>query len=145
MVDRRGALGTLANFEYSPMQFPVYIAMLKMLAQMHWLFEISMTIGALGTLAFEIGYPFAIWRPALRSLWLWIAVLLHLGIGMFMGLRTFSLMMLGFNLAFVATETVRWGCGRSRHSDGNPPTRRSKSSLFQSRRKRLCSFVRKRE
>jgi hypothetical protein len=65
-------------------------------------------VGALGTLAFDIGYPFLIWRPAFRTIWLWMAFLLHAGIGMFMGLRTFSILMLAFNLAFVSPETVQW-------------------------------------
>jgi hypothetical protein len=104
--------GTLANYEYAPMQVPLYVSFLHWLAQSRWFFEAMMTVGALGTLTFEIGYPFLIWRPAFRKLWLWIAVLLHAGIGMFMGLRTFSLLMLAFNLAFVSPETIRWVLGK---------------------------------
>jgi Vitamin K-dependent gamma-carboxylase len=100
--------GTLANFEYTPMQYPLYVDFLRFLAKTRWLYESTMTIGALGTLVFEIGYPFLIWRPAFRTIWLWIAVLLHAGIGMFLGLRTFSFLMLAFNLAFVSPGTVRW-------------------------------------
>ena len=99
--------GTMANFEFSPMHLHTYVALLKFMAQTRWIFETLMTAGALGTLVFEIGYPFAIWQPSLRKAWLWMAVLLHLGIGMLMGLRTFSLMMLGFNIAFLSPEAVR--------------------------------------
>jgi Vitamin K-dependent gamma-carboxylase len=100
--------GALANFEFTPMEYPLYVDFLRFLAKTRWLYELTMTIGALGTLAFEIGYPFLIWRPAFRTLWLWIAVLLHAGIGMFLGLRTFSFVMLAFNVAFVSPGTVRW-------------------------------------
>jgi Vitamin K-dependent gamma-carboxylase len=100
--------GTLANFEFAPMQYPFYVGLLRFLAKTRWIYELTMTIGALGTLTFEIGYPFLIWRPGFRTLWLWMAVLLHAGIGMFLGLRTFSFLMLAFNLAFVSPQTVRW-------------------------------------
>jgi hypothetical protein len=100
--------GTVANFEYAPMQYPAYVELLRFLAKSRWLYELTMTVGALGTLAFEIGYPFMIWRPSCRALWLWMAVFLHAGIGMFMGLKTFSILMLAFNLAFVSPDTIRW-------------------------------------
>jgi hypothetical protein len=104
--------GTIANFEYAPMQYPRYLGLLRFLAQNRWLYELTMTVGALGTLTFEIGYAFAIWIPSLRKLWLWMAVFLHAGIGMFMGLQTFSFMMLIFNLAFVSPEAVRWALAK---------------------------------
>jgi hypothetical protein len=100
--------GTLANPEYAPMQYSVYLSFLRELAKTRWLYETAMTVGSLGTLAFEIAYPFVIWRPALRTVWLWLAVLLHLGIGAFMGLKTFSILMIAFNMAFLRPETVRW-------------------------------------
>ena len=71
-----------------------------------------MTGASLGTLVFEIGYPFLIWRPAFRTLMLWFAVLLHLGIGTLMGLKTFSMLMLAFNIAFLQPETIRWALGK---------------------------------
>lgn len=98
---------TMANYEYAPMQLGLYVDFLRFLAKYRWLYELTMTTGSIMTLAFEIGYPFVIWQPRLRAVWLWIALILHLGIGMCMGLRTFSLMMLAFNLAFVSPETVR--------------------------------------
>jgi hypothetical protein len=100
--------GTLANYEYAPMNVPAYLGVLRWLARTRWLFEATMTIGAVGTLVFEIAYPFVIWRPSFRTTWLWLAALFHLGIGMFMGLRTFSLMMMAFNMAFLRPQTVHW-------------------------------------
>jgi hypothetical protein len=103
---------TMANYEYAPMHVSLYVDFLRFLAKHRWLYELTMTASAIGTLAFEIGYPFVIWQPKLRNLWLWVAAVLHLGIGMFMGLRTFSLMMVAFNLAFVAPSTVHWAINR---------------------------------
>ena len=103
---------TIANPEYSPMQYPAYVSLLRELARTRWVFEIAMTGASLGTLAFEIGYPFLIWRPAFRPLILWFAVLLHLGIGTLMGLKTFSVLMLAFNMAFLQPQTVRRAIGK---------------------------------
>src|SRR5205807_2580960 len=74
-----------------------------------------LSVGAAGlfTLFFEIGYAYLIWRPRTRWLMLWMAFVLHGFIGVFMGLKTFSLMMLTLNLAFVPAESLRrfgqWG------------------------------------
>ncbi len=100
--------GSIANFEYAPVDFPLYIEFMRGLARTRWLYELVMTVTGLGTLAFEIGYAFLIWRPGFRTLWLCMAVGLHLTIGFFMGLRTFGILMLAFNLAFVSPTTVRW-------------------------------------
>jgi hypothetical protein len=104
--------GTIANPEYSPMQHPQYVWFLKQLVKTRWMFEIAMTTASLTTLAFEIGYPFLIWRPAFRKLILGFAVILHLGIGTLMGLKTFSMLMLAFNIAFLQPETVWWALGK---------------------------------
>jgi hypothetical protein len=104
--------GTMANPEYSPMQYPLYIEMLRQVGKTRWGFEIAMALSSLGTLVFEIAYPFVIWRPSLRTLWLWLAVFMHLGIGVFMGLKTFAIMMLAFNMAFLQPETIWWAIGK---------------------------------
>ena len=59
------------------------------------------------TLAFEIGYPFLMWQRWSRRPMLWGVVFLHGFIGMFMGLKTFSLMMLIMNMGFVKPEEVK--------------------------------------
>ena len=104
--------GTMANYEYAPMHLPVYVDFLRFLARYRWLYELSMSTAAITTLAFEIFYPFLIWPRSTRNLMLWYAVALHAGIGMFMGLRTFALLMLAFNVAFVSPATVRWAVQR---------------------------------
>ncbi|MBI1830792.1 MAG: hypothetical protein HYR84_04995 [Planctomycetes bacterium] len=99
---------TLGNYEFAPMQFDLYIKFLKFLGSNQLIYDGFMTFGGLFTLAFEIGYAFLIWRPSLRWLFLAAAILLHGGIGLFMGLKTFALMMLVLNMAFLRREEVIW-------------------------------------
>jgi hypothetical protein len=98
--------GTLGNFEFAPMQFEIYRTFLGFLGQYQWMYAILMTGGGLFTLAFEIGYIFLIWQPRTRWLFLAAAILLHGFIGLFMGLKTFSMMMLVMNMAFLKKEEV---------------------------------------
>jgi Vitamin K-dependent gamma-carboxylase len=104
--------GTLANFEFAPMQYDLYTNSLRALARNRPLVELFITGAGVFTLAFEISYVFLIWRPATRWVMLSMAILLHGFIGLFMGLKTFSLMMLVMNMAFLPPETV-WGFLRS--------------------------------
>jgi len=99
--------GTLANFEFAPMQYATYMAPLRWLAENRLLWEVFMTTAGIFTLLFEIAYVFLIWRPSTRWLMLSMAVVLHGFIGLFMGLKTFSLMMLVMNMAFLSPQTVR--------------------------------------
>lgn len=99
---------TLGNYEFAPMQFEIYLKLLRFFGRHLWVFEIAMTAGGLFTLAFEIAYAFLIWRPRLRWILLGCAILLHGLIGLFMGLKTFSLMMLVMNMAFLTKEEVHW-------------------------------------
>lgn len=48
---------------------------------------------AWGTLAIEIGYPFLIFPMRTRRLWVALTISLHLGIGLFLGLHLFALLM----------------------------------------------------
>jgi hypothetical protein len=98
---------TMANPEFAPMQSGWYMEALRFLGQHRWLFELTMNTAGLFTLFFEISYAYLIWRPRTRWLMLWMAFVLHGFIGVFMGLKTFSLMMLTMNLAFVPPETMR--------------------------------------
>jgi hypothetical protein len=97
---------TLANFEFAPMQHKFYVNMLKALSEHRLLWEVIMTGGAIFTLAFEIGYAFLIWNRYTRWVYLAMAVILHGFIGLFMGLKTFSLIMLVMNAAFIPPEVV---------------------------------------
>ena len=98
--------GTMANYSFAPMNWPAYLAFLKFLCEYRPLWEIIMTGGTYFTLALEISFPFLIWRPKLRWLMIIASTMLHTGIGLVMGLTTFSLFMLCLLLAFVPPETV---------------------------------------
>jgi hypothetical protein len=104
--------GTLANFEFAPMQFQWYNDVLRLLSLNRTFWEVFMTLGAFFTLFFEVGYPFLIWYPRTRWLMLFMAVILHGLIGLFMGLKTFSLMMLTMNLALLPPATIHWFLGK---------------------------------
>ncbi len=99
--------GTMANYSFAPMHWPAYQAFLVYLCQHRVLWEVITTGGSYFTLALEIGFPFLIWRPSLRWLMICLSVLLHTGIGLIMGLSTFSLCMMCLLLAFVPAETMR--------------------------------------
>ncbi|MCI0643155.1 MAG: hypothetical protein L0Y72_18255 [Gemmataceae bacterium] len=98
---------TIANFEFAPMQFEIYNFTLRSLARRPFLIELFLVTAGYFTLAFEIGYAFLVWRPSLRWVMLSGAIMLHGLIGIFMGLKTFSFMMLVLNMAFLKPEEVR--------------------------------------
>ena len=98
--------GTMANYSFAPMNWPAYVEFLKFLSKNRPLWEIITTGGTYFTLALEISFPFLIWRPKLRWLMIVAALMLHTGIGLIMGLATFSLCMLCLLLAFIPAPTL---------------------------------------
>jgi hypothetical protein len=98
--------GTMAVYEYCPMQIGSYRGLLEFLCGHRWLWETVMTTGVVFTLFTEIGFPFLVWNRKTRWLMITLAVMLHTGIALVMGLRTFSLLMYTMLLAFVPEETV---------------------------------------
>jgi Vitamin K-dependent gamma-carboxylase len=100
---------TIANPEFSPTIYAPYRWLLLQLSDHRWLSELMMTFGTFFTLGLEIGFPFLVWRPVLRPYMVILAVLLHTGIAVFMGLTVFGLFMMVLLLAFVPPDTVtRW-------------------------------------
>ena len=103
--------GTLANFEFAPMPFTInhvqlYNDFLRWLGGYDLFLNTFLTGACWFTLAFEIGYAFLIWRPRTRWLFLAGAITLHGFIGLLMGLKTFSLMMLVMNMGFLRRDEV---------------------------------------
>src|SRR5260370_41273569 len=88
------------------------MAFLRLLCQLRWLFELVTEGVSYFPLVFEVGFAFLIWNRRLRPIMLLAAVQLHVGIALFMGLVTFSLMMLTLVLAFVPASAVREFLGR---------------------------------
>lgn len=88
--------GAVASLEYQTVD-------LTFLAAWPWVIN-ALT---LSTLAWECSYPFLIWPRLTRPLWLGMAVLVHTGIGLCMGMITFGLIMIIANLSFVEPAWVR--------------------------------------
>lgn len=64
-------------------------------------------IGVLLTLVMEISFCFLIWNAKVRPILLLMALVMHAGIGMFMGMGTFGAVMLTGCLSFVDPGRVR--------------------------------------
>jgi hypothetical protein len=97
---------TVSNPEFSPLYFAPFYAMLQFLCHHRLLWELAITSGSVFTLIMEIGFPFLVWVRQLRWVMLTMAVMMHTGIALFMGLNTFSLMMICMLLAFVPGEVI---------------------------------------
>lgn len=97
--------GTMANYSFAPMNWPGYVDFLRFIAENRFLWELLMCLGSYGTIALELSLPYLIWRPKLRWLMICGSAMLHTGIGVIMGLTTFSLFMLCLLLAFVPAAT----------------------------------------
>jgi hypothetical protein len=99
--------GTVANYSFAPLSSPLYLDGLRWLTRHRWLFEVLMAGGTAYTLIVEISFPFLVWLPRWRWLLVIGSILLHLGIGILMGLVTFSLMMMTLVFSFIPPEAVR--------------------------------------
>ena len=88
--------GAFANFEYQTLD-------------MTWLAGFPLLVNLLTQtiLVWEVTYCVLVWPRLLRPLVLAMAVPLHLGIGLSMGMMTFGLIMLVGNVAFLPSSFVR--------------------------------------
>ena len=68
---------------------------------------LAVNLITLATLFWEVSYPALVWPRLTRRLVLAMAVLVHLGIGLSMGMMEFGLAMIAANLAFVPAQTFR--------------------------------------
>ncbi len=86
----------LANYEYQSID-------------MTWLGRWPLVINAITqiTLLWEISYPVFIWPRLTRPIVLALAIPIHLGIAVCMGMITFGTIMLVANLAFVSPDIVK--------------------------------------
>lgn len=73
-----------------------------------WLIGAITTFATYATLAFEIAFVFLIWYPFWRPILLFVAVGLHAGIGFFMGLMSFGVIMLTGCMSFVSPAGMDW-------------------------------------
>lgn len=100
--------GTIASYEYQTID-------MTWMAGLMWLVAIMTYV----TVAWEVSYAFLIWPSLTRPIFLLIAVVVHVGIGLSMGMMTFGLIMLYANLAFVEP---RW-LSKRRLELGQPDAR----------------------
>lgn len=97
----------LLNSAFAPLDQQPYFEFMKWLAGSRVMWEAFMTATIVFTLVLEISFPFLVWNMRLRWFMICCSVLLHTGIGLCMGLVSFSLMMMVMVLSFVPPETVR--------------------------------------
>ncbi len=98
---------TMANYQFAPLNNPVYQKFLHYITEHRWLWETVMNVGVIHTFLVELGFPFLVWNRRLRWIMVVLAVLLHTGIAVLMGLTVFQLFMLVLLLPFFPPETVR--------------------------------------
>ena len=87
---------SLASYEYQTLD-------MTWLANHMWLVSLITLV----TVFWEVAYIGLVWPKLTRPIVLLIAIPLHLGIGLCMGMMTFGLVMLVGNLAFVSPALVR--------------------------------------
>lgn len=97
----------LLNPAFTPLESRPYYEMMKFLATSRLLWEVVMTAGIVYTLIVEIAFPFLVWDRRWRWLLICCSVMLHLSIGLTMGLVTFSLMMMIMVSSFIPPEVTR--------------------------------------
>ena len=99
--------GVLANYSFNPMHISAYTSLLVFLTKHKVLWEIIMTIGCVYTIVLESSFPFLVWNRKLKWFMICGSIMLHTGIGLLMGLTTFSLCMITLVLAFVPPEFIK--------------------------------------
>ena len=97
----------MLNPLFAPMESPAYYYTLKFLAGQRWLWELVMTVGNLFTLSLELSFLFLIWDRRWRPLLMCCSIIMHVGIGIFMGLTTFSIIMMIMLISFFSPASVR--------------------------------------
>ncbi|MBY0228748.1 MAG: hypothetical protein K2W96_05655 [Gemmataceae bacterium] len=102
---------TLSNYEFTP-RIELYTEFLRWLTHDRALWEAFHWIGgSLFTLGLEIGLPFLVWRKDWRWLCVIGACLLHSGIGLTMGLTSFSVLMMLLVGSFIPGKEFRKALG----------------------------------
>ena len=71
-------------------------------------FKYAYPIAGIGIWLLEIGYPFFVWQRQLRRPWLVAILVMHVGIGLAMGMYLFASVMIVLNLAAFGPGIVFW-------------------------------------
>ena len=121
---------TLVNPEFTMIHYGWYQDMVRTMAASRPVYSVMAAIGVYFTLFTEISLPFVIWTR-LRPYWIMLGCGLHLGIGVFMGLLVFSLLMMTMLVSFMPGSMIL------AQFTGSRPTRRF-SFRFNSRSPQQC-------
>jgi hypothetical protein len=115
--DHSAAWIVAANPQFGLIRYRAYESILEGLAEYRLLTAVIATSISLYTLALELGLPFLVWTR-LRPFMVSMAVLLHLGIAIMMGLTVFSLYMFTLLLCYFPAKLIRdriaWAPGSGR-------------------------------
>jgi hypothetical protein len=87
---------SVANLEYQSFD-------LTWMARYPWIYNLLTHL----TVFWELTYSFLVWNRFTRPWVLFLAVMIHGGIALFMGMATFGLVMLIGNVAFISPDTIR--------------------------------------
>ncbi|QDU19690.1 HTTM domain-containing protein [Urbifossiella limnaea] len=96
----------MINPEFTMLRYEWFETMARGLASVKPVYYAICTFGVWFTLGLEISFPFLVWTR-LRPFYLWLAVLLHAGIGILMGLTMFELLMMVMLLAYLPAGVIR--------------------------------------
>jgi hypothetical protein len=96
----------MINPEFTLMRYEWFESMVRWIASSKPVYHTITAFGVWFTWGLEISFPFLVWTR-LRPLWLWMAVLLHAGIGILMGLTLFELFMMVMLLVFLPAGVIR--------------------------------------
>lgn len=88
--------GAFASYEYQTID-------MTFMVHFPWLVNLITLL----SLAWEVSYAFLVWPKLTRPIFLALAVLVHLGIGMCMGMITFGIIMIVANMAFLQPAWIR--------------------------------------
>ena len=108
---------TLLNPEFTMVHYTWYQDLLRAAFASKPVFAIAATAGAAMTFLTEIGLPFLVWTK-MRPFAVILGCMFHAGIGIFMGLLVFSLMMMTMLLSYLPGTMIRG------QLFGPPPTKR---------------------
>jgi hypothetical protein len=96
----------MINPEFTLLRYSWFEDMMRAMVSVKPLYHAAMTLGVWFTWGLEIAFPFLIWTR-LRQFMLWLAVLLHAGIGVLMGLNLFELLMMVMLLVYLPPGVIR--------------------------------------
>lgn len=110
----------VSNYTFTPMDVPIYHDFLVFICNHRWLWEMVMEGGVFFTVFLELSFGFLVWIPSLRWLMVALSILLHFGIGLIMGLSTFSMFMFCMVASFFPPGAFHYLLREARNLVFNP-------------------------